>query len=154
MGWELHREWKGMTAGHGKEQQEGFLNADNRSEVTKLGRLPTGWSVREADALSLQWHSKVVKKSHVDETLPENSLHQTLNFTVTCKTNSPPAVVMVIIWLRSWFPVESGFCLAQRGTDSRLKWDEKWQPSQLSYLPVSHMDWDTSCSWHGVFAEV
>lgn len=42
VGWELHMEWKEMTGGHGKQQQEGFSKADNRSEVTKLNHLPAG----------------------------------------------------------------------------------------------------------------
>lgn len=45
-----------MTAGHGKQQQEVFSDADNRSEVTQLGCLPTGSvhtpNVGEADAQS------------------------------------------------------------------------------------------------------
>lgn len=43
MGWELHMERKGMTGGHGKEQQEVFSKADNRSEVTEHGHLPAGY---------------------------------------------------------------------------------------------------------------
>lgn len=39
-GWELHMVWKGMNAGHVKEQREAFLKDDNRSEVTKHGHLP------------------------------------------------------------------------------------------------------------------
>lgn len=32
-----------MTGGHGKQQQEGFSKADNRSEVTKLNHLPASY---------------------------------------------------------------------------------------------------------------
>lgn len=80
------------------------------------------------------------------------SLSSVINLTVTHKTNSSPSLEMVIIWLRNWFPVESGFCLPQRGTDSCQKCNEKWQFSQLSFAcftdRLTHNMSSSSClSW-------
>lgn len=73
VGWELHMEWKEMTGGHGKQQQEGFSKDDNRSEVTKLNHLTDSY----LHTLSC---CKAEAQNHLDNVFGVDILHQNQSF--------------------------------------------------------------------------
>lgn len=62
-----------MTGGHGKQQQEGFSKADNRSEVTKFNHLPAGY----VHTLSC---GKADVQLHLDNVFGVDILDQNLSF--------------------------------------------------------------------------